>query len=103
MPSTCHFLLHGLRCNTVPVWTACICQISEQVQCSLDSSRLARPASSRRLAKTAAWPRLLLPNMCLAGVCLLLLQVVYGVLRYSRFINAFLASFWDKNRCAAHT
>lgn len=28
-------------------------------------------------------------------------QVVYGVWRYSRFINAFLASFWDKNRCGA--
>jgi hypothetical protein len=30
-------------------------------------------------------------------------QVVYGVLRYSRFINAFLASFWDKNRCVHRT
>lgn len=34
----------------------------------------------------------------MGGLLLLLLQVVYGVLRYSRFINAFLASFYDKNR-----
>jgi hypothetical protein len=27
-------------------------------------------------------------------------QVVYGVLRYNKFLNAFLASFWDKNRYA---
>lgn len=36
-------------------------------------------------------------QLCCVLICVCL-QVVYGVLRYSRFLNAFLASFWDKNR-----
>lgn len=43
-------------------------------------------------------PLLLLLMLCCCCCCHTRVQVVYGVLRYSRFLNAFLASFWDTHR-----
>ena len=75
---------------------------------AVSATRAAAAPATSLLGVHAAKPQPQI-GLCQASSCRrvyacgpLLLQVVYGLLRFSRFLDAFLASFWDKNRCG-HT
>lgn len=83
-------------CAAVPRWRR-QCQAKQQQplqrRCWACMLQNRRSVWVRRVDPTSAHKR-----VCVC-VCGAVLQVVYGLLRFSRFLDAFLASFWDKHRC----